>query len=130
MFRPLGTPQMLAIPVALDLSRARGIAYAVTRSGRDFSEAERDLAFALQATLVALHHADPPVRPVSGNARLTPREREVLRLLARGMSDQQIVRYLGVTKSTVRSHISRLYDALEVHDRVSAARKLGLLTAS
>ena len=53
---------------------------------------------------------------------LSQREREVLRLLAEGLSAKQIARDLGISQSTVSQHISRIYDKLEVRNAVAAVR--------
>ena len=62
--------------------------------------------------------------------RLTPRESEVLPLLAQGFSNKEIARNLGVSPDTVKDHLARLYVKLEARDRteaVSRARNIGLL---
>ncbi len=62
---------------------------------------------------------------------LTPRELEILRLLAAGKSNPQIAAALIVTVETVKTHIKHIYGKLGVADRVSAAHKaraLGLVT--
>jgi PAS domain S-box-containing protein len=51
---------------------------------------------------------------------LTPRQGEVLRLLQRGASTEQIARELHVSKETVRNHIRHLLRALGVHTRLEA----------
>jgi DNA-binding NarL/FixJ family response regulator len=60
-----------------------------------------------------------------GNARLAPppltaRELEVIRALARGMSDSQIARSLDISEKTVRNHTSNIYRKLHVFDRTQA----------
>jgi DNA-binding NarL/FixJ family response regulator len=60
---------------------------------------------------------------------LTTREREVLELLAAGLSNRAIGERLGVTEATVKAHLTRVYTRLGVTDRVSAAmraREMGL----
>lgn len=52
---------------------------------------------------------------------LTPREVEVLRLLARGLDNTAIARELVVTKRTVQNHISNIYGKLGVASRTEAA---------
>ena len=62
--------------------------------------------------------------------RLTPRESEVLPLLAQGFSNKEIAKNLGVSPDTVKDHLARLYAKLEAGDRteaVSRARSIGLL---
>jgi DNA-binding NarL/FixJ family response regulator len=68
--------------------------------------------------------------PASPSPVLTPRELEVLRLLAEGKSNQQIARALGVTVGTVRTHVGNILGKLEVGSRgeaVAEARQRGIL---
>jgi DNA-binding NarL/FixJ family response regulator len=53
---------------------------------------------------------------------LSPREREILRLLASGRSAVDIGELLGISANTVRRHIANLADKLGVHGRVALAR--------
>jgi two-component system, NarL family, nitrate/nitrite response regulator NarL len=62
--------------------------------------------------------------------RLTPRERDVLPLLAQGYSNKEIARSLGVSPDTIKDHLARLYTKLDARDRTDAvgrARTLGLI---
>ncbi|GAA4014563.1 response regulator transcription factor [Deinococcus rubellus] len=62
--------------------------------------------------------------------RLTPREGDVLPLLAKGYSNKEIARSLGVSPDTIKDHLARLYTKLGARDRtdcVSRARALGLI---
>lgn len=61
---------------------------------------------------------------------ITPRQMEVLKLLASGMPNKRICTTLGLTEHTVKSHLKALFAALEVHNRtecVNVANRLGLL---
>ncbi|MCU1626306.1 MAG: response regulator containing a CheY-like receiver domain and an DNA-binding domain [Pseudonocardia sp.] len=60
----------------------------------------------------------PPAAPRDG---LSPREREVLRLLAVGRSNREIARTLGITERTVKAHLHRVFRVLGATDRVQAA---------
>lgn len=53
-------------------------------------------------------------------ARLTPRQRDVLRLLAQGQSNKQIADVLGLAPGTVKIHISRILRAFKVQNRTQA----------
>lgn len=65
-----------------------------------------------------VHVDEEPERPP--DARLTPRQAEVLRLLERGHSTHQISAELHLSPETVRNHIRHLFRALGVHSRIEA----------
>lgn len=71
--------------------------------------------------------AAPPVPAVFPG--LTPREHEVLELIARGRTNPDIAHILGLSAKTVRNHVSNLFAKLQVADRAQAivrARSAGL----
>lgn len=59
--------------------------------------------------------------PSPAGEDLTPREGQILRLVAQGLGNQQIARRLGVAVTTVRAHLSSLYKKRQVKSRVALA---------
>jgi DNA-binding NarL/FixJ family response regulator len=73
----------------------------------------------------------PAVRPVHALNTLTDRETEVLTLVARGLSNDEICRHLHVSMATTKTHIGRLLAKLAARDRaqlVIVAYESGLIT--
>ena len=56
----------------------------------------------------------------TASGALTAREREVLNLLARGLSNRDIAEQLVITNKTVKNHLSRIYEKIGVHSRAEA----------
>jgi DNA-binding NarL/FixJ family response regulator len=68
-------------------------------------------------------------RTTAAFPELSDREREVLELVARGLSNQAIVDRLGISPKTVRNHVSNIFSKLRVQDRAEAivrAREAGM----
>jgi two-component system response regulator FixJ len=61
-----------------------------------------------------------PARAPDTASALSPREREILQLLAHGLSQKEIARRLCLSPKTVNSHAERLYDKLRVHSKTEA----------
>jgi DNA-binding NarL/FixJ family response regulator len=80
------------------------------------------LAPSVTRRLIRRFVGQPP--PTTADAgvlkRLTEREAEVLRLIARGLSNAQIAEELFVSETTVKSHVARVLMKLGLHDRVQA----------
>jgi len=71
----------------------------------------------------------PSSGPTRAAVELSPRQVEVLRLLARGLTNKEISAALGIAVGTVKSHVMRLYEVLSVANRTEAAmrmRELGI----
>ena len=58
---------------------------------------------------------------ILAEARLTPREEEVLALVARGYLNKEVAAKLGTSVETVRVHLRNIYEKLHVHTRTEAA---------
>jgi DNA-binding NarL/FixJ family response regulator len=98
------------------------------------------LAPAITRRLVARHAT--PVLDVESNrstephpdlSALTPRELEVLRLLAQGLSNTELAARLHLSETTVKTHVSRILAKLQLRDRVQAvvvAYETGLVRAA
>lgn len=73
------------------------------------------------ARVVQGEAADDEKEPISPFAELTPRELEILCLLAEGQSNKVIARNLGISDGTVKLHVKAILRKLNVHSRVEAA---------
>jgi DNA-binding NarL/FixJ family response regulator len=74
-----------------------------------------------------------PSHPPAAVAALTPREREVLNLLTRGLSNQEICNQLVISEATAKTHVARILQKLSLRDRIQAviyAYENGLVTPS
>ena len=98
--------------------------------------AREELIHAVKGTVAGKTHMDPTVagrvleqavgsRGVAQSAliteKLSPRELEILRLLADGLSNREIARILHLSQGTVRNHVSAIVAKLDVADRTQAA---------
>lgn len=68
-----------------------------------------------------LNPEEPPELPANPFAELTPRELEILCLVAEGQSNKVIARNLGISDGTVKLHVKAILRKLDVHSRVEAA---------
>jgi DNA-binding NarL/FixJ family response regulator len=62
---------------------------------------------------------------------LTPRELDILRLIARGLSNLELARQLHISETTVKTHVTRVFSKLGIRDRAQAiivAYETGLIT--
>lgn len=110
-----------AVGYVLKATRAQELIDAIQRAARG----QRVLdPIAADALLSGLAHQDEL-------SELTPREHEVLRLMAQGAGNVQIANALTISEATVRSHIANVLSKLNLRDRAHAtiyALKRGLVT--
>ncbi|TYB50166.1 response regulator transcription factor [Nonomuraea sp. PA05] len=100
---------------------------------RVVAEGEALLAPTVTRRLIEEFTRTPVLPQVKGLEGVTEREREVLLLIARGLSNREIVAHLQVSMATVKTHITRLLSKLEARDRaqlVIAAYESGLVSAA
>lgn len=69
-----------------------------------------------------------PVAAAAGMEGLSPREREILELLAQGFPNKEIAARVGVSDGTVRWHLRHVYEKLHVRSRTEAALKFRSVT--
>lgn|SRR5216683_529876 len=72
--------------------------------------------------VVVLGQQDPPARRPAG-CTLSNREREVIELMARALTNSQIARSLGITEGTVKQHVSSIFSKLQAVSRLDAVSK-------
>jgi DNA-binding NarL/FixJ family response regulator len=67
------------------------------------------------------HHIASRLNERMMRSDLTTRELEILKLLAKGLTNKQIGRVLGISSNTARNHVNSVIDKLDVSDRTEAA---------
>ncbi len=123
IMKPQGTEHQLGLtlpaPRGLDDRPGRTARLWLLRGpGLDFSERDRAVLTLLRPHLhEAYLDAERRRRPVPD---LTPRQWELLRLIAAGRTNIQIARELGLADGTVRTHLENIYGRLDVSNRTAA----------
>ena len=113
--RPLGIKYLMRLWLEPGVSGAR---FEFDRSRRDFGERDRAVLDLLLPHLVRLRRRVR--RSVDAALRLTPREREVLELVAQGRRNTEVASLLNISADTVRKHLENAYAELGVHTRTEA----------
>jgi DNA-binding NarL/FixJ family response regulator len=83
---------------------------------------QRLLSAAARAPGVPAAPGVPGVGAAGADDELTPREAEVLRLIAAGQSNREIARTLFVSEATVKTHVNRIFAKTGSRDRAQATR--------
>jgi DNA-binding CsgD family transcriptional regulator len=125
---PLGLEHWLSLRLPIATGMAQ---FMFDRSGRDFTERDREVLITLTPHLVRLYQAAEMrqrlraalalqgTRPLL--PQLTPREHEILELVAEGHTNREIAERLWISAGTVRKHLDNVYAKLGVHTRTAAA---------
>jgi two-component system nitrate/nitrite response regulator NarL len=117
-----GSNELPPLRAALELGVA-GYVRKDSRIGEIVEAMERALRgeTAIDETLLRqLAHSNRSAAPRKAVDALTAREKEIVRLLGDGLNTSQIVEVLGISNSTVRSHIQAILSKLRVHSRLQA----------
>ncbi len=70
--------------------------------------------------VLSYFHAAPPL---TENGELSMREKEILRLLSKGLLGKEIAELLGIQKETVKKHLANIYRKMQVKNRMEAVNK-------
>jgi len=85
------------------------------------SDEEADLISPSMATKVLdQFRQSAPGRPAASTPRLSPRELDVLRLVAQGLNSREIGRQLFISEHTVKNHVRSTLEKLQLHSRLDA----------
>lgn len=124
--RPLGVEDMVRL--WLDPHGAQGARLEFDRPDRRFQDSDRAVLDLLLPHLKQFRrNAVARRRPFSwpsNGAGLSPREREILELVAQGLTNAQVARTLWISPGTVRKHLENAYEKLNVHTRTGAVAAL------
>jgi DNA-binding NarL/FixJ family response regulator len=82
------------------------------------------MSAAIARKLVTVFLHQNTVTPSAEAAVLTPRETEVLHLIAKGLLYKEIAEQLGISFHTVRQHIGKIYEKLHVQNKTEAINKV------
>ncbi len=125
----LNLPGWAALPPdAGPLEVVAGVLAAAAGLAAVSAEQAEDLALETDDDLPG---AELPSAELPGDVHLTPREREVLELLAAGLSNKRAAKQLGLSEHTVKFHAQAIYSKLGVQNRAAAVTRgvqLGLLS--
>ena len=106
------------VSIGVDPNQAGALGYLQKSSSRD------DLLAAIRTVARGGQSLPPAIaqrlRSLQAEPEITPREREILALVAQGNSNKAIAAGLGISEDTVKQHVSRILTKLKVNDRAQA----------
>jgi DNA-binding NarL/FixJ family response regulator len=100
--------------------------YRALRAGASSYLFKDTLANDLVSIVREVHNGGRPIPPAVASraavnhVALSPRELEVLKLVARGLRNKEVADHLGLSTDTVQTHIKHLFEKLNVSDRTAA----------
>lgn len=122
----LPSARVIALTASIDEPRMMGVLRAGAAGYIRKNAEPETLLTAVRAVASGRTFIDPAVGPMLSRASetphetLTPRETEVLRLVALGHANREIATSLGVGEETVKTHVSRVLAKLQVENRAQA----------
>ena len=124
---PVGIEDMFRL--WLDPASGSGARLEFDRGRRDFSERDRDVLDVLSPHLAQLSKRAAARRRASlplteTLEKLTTRERQILELVAGGMTTAEIAAELWISRGTVRKHVDNIFKKLGAHTRAAAVATL------
>lgn len=129
--RPVGQTHLITVGLEAPLDHTKVFQFN-RPDGPDFDERDclvldvlRPL-FESRYAWWAARHTTPETAVGERTLRLTPREHEVLELVAEGLTNAQIAGRLWISAGTVRRHLENAYGKLGVHSRTAAVRAASL----
>jgi PAS domain S-box-containing protein len=102
--------------IAYDVSARRQTEYQLKQAIRAVID---DATWFAQSVMEKMDHVSAAAGS-RASTDLTPREREVIELIARGYSNNQIAESLGLSYPTIRNYVARLYEKIDVNSRAQA----------
>ena len=128
LFRRQGTYHRMTVRLPPRGGLERRVQIGRERSDPGFDERDKLLLRLLRPHLTSIRDRIESDR--HGAALLTTRQLELLRAVARGDSNRQIARHLGITEGTVRKHLEHIYRRLGVQSRTQAVARVAPLATS